>query len=88
MAQSTINRYETGYFAAPLKVLMWYADYFDVSMDYLCCRTDQPQGKLYEFKPKVFEDNAEIQKFVEMCFAPNSSMNHRLKKSIIAMLEA
>jgi transcriptional regulator with XRE-family HTH domain len=30
MTQSTINRYETGYSAAPLKTLIWYADYFDV----------------------------------------------------------
>ena len=43
--QATINRYETGYSAAPIKVLIWYADYFDVSMDYLCCRTERsPRG--------------------------------------------
>ena len=86
MTQSTINRYETGYSAAPLKTLLWYADYFDVSMDYLCCRTDKPQGKLYEFKPRVLEDNKEMKQFVEMCFDPNSPMNDKLKKTIIAML--
>ena len=36
--QATINRYETGYSAAPIKVLIWYADYFDVSLDYLVGR--------------------------------------------------
>lgn len=86
MTQSTINRYETGYSATPLKTLLWYADYFDVSMDYLCCRTDKPQGKLYEFKPRVLEDNKEMKQFVEMCFDPNSPMNDKLKKTIIAML--
>ena len=84
--QATINRYETGYSVVPVKMLIWYADYFDVSMDYLCCRTDQPQGKLYEFRPKVLEDNKEMQQFVEMCFDPNSPMNDRLKKVIIEML--
>ena len=31
--QATVNRYETGYTAVPVRVLVWYADYFDVSMD-------------------------------------------------------
>ncbi|GHU79102.1 hypothetical protein FACS1894191_1140 [Clostridia bacterium] len=33
-AQSCVNRYETQISSPPLKVLLWYADYFDVSMDY------------------------------------------------------
>ena len=86
--QATINRYETGYSAVPIKVLIWYADYFDVSMDYLCCRTDKPQGKLYEYKPpKILEDRQDMKQFVEMCFDPSSPMNDRLKKVIIEMLE-
>lgn len=86
MAQATVNRYETGYSAVPLKTLIWYADYFDVSMDYLCCRTDRPEGKLYEFKPKVLDESKEMRQFVEMCFAPNSPMNERLKETLIQML--
>ncbi len=39
LSQATINRYETGYTAVPVKVLVWYADYFGVSLDDLCCRT-------------------------------------------------
>ena len=30
--QATINRYESGVSSTPLKMLIWYADYFDVSM--------------------------------------------------------
>jgi transcriptional regulator with XRE-family HTH domain len=85
--QATINRYETGYSAAPIKVLIWYADYFDVSMDYICCRTDKPQGKLYEYKPKILEEDKDMRRFVEMCFDPASPMNDRLKKAIVEMLE-
>ena len=85
--QATINRYETGYSAVPIKVLIWYADYFDVSMDYLCCRTDQPQGKLYECKPKNEGIAPEMAKFVEMCFDPSSPVNERLKKTLISMLQ-
>ena len=60
--QATINRYETGYSAAPIKVLIWYADYFDVSLDYICCRTDKPQGRLYEFKPKILEEDKDVRR--------------------------
>lgn len=70
--QATINRYETGYSAAPIKVLIWYADCFDVSMDYLCCRTVKPQGKLCEYKPKVLEKARDMRRFVEMRFSPAS----------------
>lgn len=86
MAQSTVNRYETGYSTAPLKTLVWYADNFDVSMDYLCCRTDRPEGRLYEFKPKVLDDNKEMRQFVEMCFDPKSPMRARLKETLIGTL--
>lgn len=48
--QSTLNRYENDQTDPPCRILLWYADYFDVSMDYIYCRTDNPQGKLYEFK--------------------------------------
>lgn len=72
---------------APIKVLIWYADYFDVSMDYLCCRTEKPQGRLYEFKPRILEEDKDMKQFVEMCFDPKSPMNDRLKKAIIEMLE-
>lgn len=85
--QATMHRYETGYSATPVEVLIWYADYFDVSMDYLCCRTDKPQGKLYEYKPKILEEDKDMRQFVEMCFDPSSPMNDKLKKTIIEMLE-
>ena len=85
--QTSINRYENGTGLPPLRVLSWYADYFDISMDYIFCRTDKPQGKLYAFRPKLMKENEEMRQFVEMCFDPNSPMNDRLKKTIIEMLE-
>ena len=44
VTQPSINRYEHGK-AVPIEVLIGYADYFDVSMDYITCRCDEPQGK-------------------------------------------
>lgn len=84
--QASINRYENEIGLPPHKTLLWYADYFDVSMDYIYGRTDQPQGKLYDYRPKIIEDNEEMRRFVEMCFDPNSSINDRLKQTIIEML--
>ena len=83
--QSTLNRYENDQSDIPNRVLLWYADYFDVSMDYIYCRTDNPQGKLYEFKPNI--PNKDLRQFIEMCFDPNTPMNERLKQSIITLFE-
>ena len=85
-SQVSINRYETEGSSPPLSTLLWYADYFDVSMDYIFGRTDKPQGKLYEYKPKLEKNSEEMRQFVEMCFDPNSPMNDRLKQTLIEML--
>ncbi len=39
--QNTISRYETGEREADYKTLIMFADYFDVSVDYLLERTDK-----------------------------------------------
>ncbi|MBR3300265.1 MAG: helix-turn-helix transcriptional regulator [Clostridia bacterium] len=41
--QNTISRYETGEREPRLKELAKIADYFDVSIDYLLYRTDNPK---------------------------------------------
>lgn len=38
--QASANRYENGQTAPSLKVLLWYADFFDVFMDYIFARTE------------------------------------------------
>ena len=42
MNQNTISRYETGEREADYKTLIMFADYFNVSVDYLFERTDDP----------------------------------------------
>ena len=81
--QSSIARYETEQAAPPLKLLMWYADYFDVSMDYIFGRTDNPQGKLYEYNPKINADSVQVKQFIDMCFDPNSPVSDKLKSTMI-----
>jgi len=83
--QSALNRYENDQSDIPNRVLLWYADYFDVSLDYIYGRTDNPQGKLYTFKPKIL--NKDLQQFIEMCFDRDSPMSEKLKHSIITLFE-
>lgn len=86
LPQSSINRYEQGQSAPAPKTLRWYADYFDVSLDYIYGRTDDPHGARYEYKPKFRTIDPEMAKFVEMCFDPGSRMNERLKETLLTML--
>ena len=87
VTQSSINRYENDEAEPVYRNLVWYADYFDVSLDYILCRTDQPQGKLYKYEPATLKakmaDKAEWDKFVEACFEPNTAMNAKLKEALI-----
>ena len=84
--QTTIAKTETGKTAPSIKLLVWWADYFDVSLDYLCCRTDQPQGKIYECKPKLHANGEDMRKFIEMCFDPKSPANAKLKEAVLKLL--
>ena len=89
--QSRINRYETGQSTPSPEVFLKYADYFDVSMDYLYCRTDEPRGKLYDYQPERLKDkniqNQELRDFIEMCFDPQAPVNKRLKEALFRIME-
>ena len=88
--QSRINRYETGQTTPAPEIFIKYADYFDVSMDYLYCRTDDPRGKLYDYQPQALkektEQNREMREFIEMCFDPKAPVNQRLKEALFRIL--
>ena len=84
--QSSINRYENGQAAPPIDLLRQYADYFNVSMDYIFARCDDPRGKLYENRIMKQSDAPELRDFIEMCFEPGSPMNERLKESLFQMM--
>jgi len=43
MNQNSISRYETGEREADYATLIRFADYFNVSIDYLLGRTDNPE---------------------------------------------
>ena len=41
MNQNSISRYESGAREADYELLVRFADYYNVSIDYILCRTDQ-----------------------------------------------
>jgi len=88
---SSINRFELGNAEAGYKILLWYADYFDVSLDYIFGRTDKPQGASYKHQPallkKKIEQSEEFREFIEACFDPRSPMNAKLKEMMFQLAE-
>ena len=86
--QSSIFKYESGISTVPAEIMLQYADYFDVSMDYLYGRTDDPHGMYYSCRtPEVEKSYPEIDKFIEMCFEPGTAMNERLKETLRSMMK-
>ena len=85
--QSSLNRYEQDQTSPSYETLVRYADYFDVSLDYIFARTDKPQGVTYAFKPKAAPEREEMRRFIEMCFDPQSPMNEKLKETLFRMME-
>lgn len=86
-SQTTVGKMELGRVRPSVELLVKLADYYDVSMDYLCCRTDQPQGRLYECKPKIRASGEDMRQFIEMCFDPSSHFNTKLKETLLQMME-
>ena len=87
VSQSSIDRYERNSARPTAENFLVYADYFDVSLDYIFGRCDDPQGKLYEHRPRVEQGNPDLKLFVDMCFDPESPMSERLKEVLTKMLE-
>ena len=86
ISQSSLNRYENDQSIISDKIMLIYAEYFDVSLDYICGRTDKPEGKLFAARPNIGGDNEEIRQFIEMCFDPKSKMNVKLKDTLYRMM--
>ena len=86
---SAINRYEHNHSEAPYKILVWYADYFDVSLDYIFGRTDKPEGKLYKHQPDVLKmkinQGEDFKDFIEACFDPRYPMHSKLKEMMFKL---
>ena len=87
LQQSAVNRYENNQTDPSCDTLLRYADYFDVSADYILGRTENPKGAAFEGKVKLEASHPEMEQFIEMCFDPGSPMNARLKMTLKQLLE-
>lgn len=85
--QASINRYEHDQSEPSFETLLKYADYFNVSMDYLFGRTDDPQGCAAKKTTRLQIAPPEIESFVEMCFDPNSAVSMKLKEAMVRILQ-
>lgn len=85
--QASMNRYEHNQSEPSYEMLLKYADYFNVSMDYLFGRTDDPQGCAVKKSTGLQIAPPEIESFVEMCFDPNSAVSSKLKEAMVRMLQ-
>ena len=89
ISQSAVNRYEHDEVSVPDTVLLKYADFFDVSADYILGRTDKPEGAVWRNEPELlkrkFVRDDEWTDFIEACFDPRSPMNKKLKEIMMQM---
>ncbi len=88
--QATIGRYENGIAMPPPEKLLWFADFFGVSLDYIFGRTDNPKGMLHQKDAnalkKTLAGKDDLISFTEMCFSPGTEFNNRLKNTIVELL--
>jgi len=88
ISQSALNRFEHDNQTISDETLLLYADYFDVSLDYICGRTDKPEGRAFAARPTFDVENEEVRDFIEMCFNPKSKMSVKLKDTLYQMMTA
>ena len=86
--QSSLNRYELNQASPTFETLLRYADYFDVSLDYIFGRTDNPQGRLYEYRPRIEQSDPAMEQQVARSLDQNTPMNERLEETLLPMLRA
>lgn len=86
LPQSSINRYEHNQSTPSPKTFRWLADFYNVSLDYIYGRTDNPHGMYFDYKPQLSRIDPDMDKFVELCFVPNSPISERLKETLKKML--
>ena len=89
VSQAAINRYEHNQAAVPDNVLLKYAEFFNISLDYIFGRTDKPEGMTFNNEPEILRQKIikedEWMDFIEACFDPRSPMNKKLKEIMLKM---
>lgn len=85
VTQANVYKYEKGLSEPPFKTAKWYADYFDVSLDYLFGRTDNPAGKMNSMLTEEEKKNTEIS--FQSMVQPGSRTYEDFKKAVIRIID-
>jgi len=84
ITQANVYKYEKGLSEPPLETVKWYADYFDVSLDYLLGRTNNPAGKTNTTMVRTDKDRMELY-FKEM-LTPGTEEYSAFKEAVEAIV--
>ena len=85
VTQANVYKYEKGISEPPLETVKWYADYFDVSLDYLLGRTDNHTGKMSTTLVKIDKDRMRLY-FKEM-LTPGTEEYGKFRKAVEAIVD-
>ncbi|KZE67655.1 DNA-binding protein [Fictibacillus phosphorivorans] len=91
LAESTISGYETGSRKPDMETIQRFADYFEVSIDYMIGRSDEIGNKEYtpenenlfyfDLEGLSEEDKQEIEKYIELLKLRAKQFNDDSKKN-------
>ena len=80
VTQNAVFKYEAGISFPPMRILMFYADYFDISLDWLFGRCSNREGKLYTGVPRT--EKQRLQEYSDHLFEDDSPLGKKLLEVI------
>lgn len=85
LTQNAIWRYEKGIAAPSYSTIIQFADYFDVSLDWLFGRTDKREGKLYKGVNR--DDQARLEYYLSNLLSSDNKFGKAFQKALDEALE-
>ena len=83
--QNAVFKYENGECFPPMRILLIYADYFDVSLDWLFGRCSNREGKLYTGVAR--NEQQRLQDYTDKLFESDSPLGKKLLEVIHKAIE-
>ncbi|MCD8307152.1 MAG: helix-turn-helix domain-containing protein [Clostridia bacterium] len=87
ISQPLVARYETAVNVPSYAAMLAYADYFDVSCDWLIGRCDDPEGmKCARYMKSADETDAGVQEAWEKCLDPDSPSYAKFREAVLEVV--
>ena len=87
LTRQTISKWELNQSTPDLQYILQMGEFFNVSLDYIFGRTDNPQGmQKYPAIKSALEKDGGLEALMTMCFTPGTVFNEKLKEVISQML--